>query len=120
MRHLAESLREISGVVAVTLGGSQAGGMAREDSDWDFGLYYRDLISADDVRALGFEGEVVEPGEWGRLVNGGAWLTLDGQRVDLLYRDLADVEHWTAEAEAGRVEVDRVGGGVAGNGAHLL
>jgi hypothetical protein len=35
-------------------------------------------------------------------MNGGAWLTIDGRRVDIHYRDLTDVEHWCAEAEAGR------------------
>src|SRR5687767_7735140 len=74
---------QVPGVVAVTLGGSRAGGVIHPDSDWDFGLYYRDTIRADDVRGLGFDGTVVEPGAWGRLVNGGAWLTVEGQRVDL-------------------------------------
>ena len=32
-----------------------------------------------DVRALGFDGEVFAPGEWGRFVNGGAWLRVDDQ-----------------------------------------
>jgi hypothetical protein len=100
-------------VLAVTLGGSRAGGVIHPDSDWDFGLYYRDAIRADDVRALGFEGTVVEPGAWGRLVNGGARLTVEGQRVDLLYRDLDVVRHWLEEAEAGRYEVDRVEGYLA-------
>jgi hypothetical protein len=120
MRELAERLDGIPGVAAVTLGGSRATDNARQESDWDFGLYYRGRISADDVRALGFEGEVVEPGEWGRLVNGGASLTVDGQRVDLLYRDLDVVEHWLAEAEAGRYEVDRVEGYVAGMATYVL
>jgi predicted nucleotidyltransferase len=120
MRELAERLRDIPGVVAVTLGGSRATGTEREDSDWDFGLYYRGRISADDVRALGFEGQAVEPGEWGRLVNGGAALTVEGERVDLLYRDLEVVEHWRAEAEAGRYEVDRVEGYVAGMATYVL
>jgi hypothetical protein len=97
-------------VVAVTLGGSRAGGVVHPDSDWDFGLYYRDAIRADDVRALGFDGPVVEPGTWGRLVNGGAWLTVEDQRVDLLYRDLDVVQHWLDEAEAGRYELDQVEG----------
>jgi predicted nucleotidyltransferase len=120
MRDLAERLRKISGIVAVTLGGSRASGAAREDSDWGFGLYYRGRIDADDVRALGLEGEVVDPGDWGRLVNGGAWLTVEGQRVDLLYRDLDFVEHWLAEANAGRYEVDRVEGYVAGMATYVL
>jgi hypothetical protein len=72
------------------------------------------------VRALGYEGTVVEPGEWGRLVNGGAWLTIDEVRVDLLYRDLDQVKHWTAEAEAGRFEIDLVEGFVAGMPTYAL
>jgi hypothetical protein len=120
MRDLGKRLRDLPGVVAVTLGGSRAGETAREETDWDFGLYYRGRISADDVRALGFEGEVVEPGEWGRLVNGGARLTVEGQRVDLRYRDLEVVEHWLAEGEAGHYEVDRVDGYVAGLATYVL
>jgi hypothetical protein len=107
-------------VVAVTLGGSRAGGAVHPDSDWDFGVYYRDSIEADDVRALGFEGTVVEPGAWGRLVNGGAWLTVEDQRVDLLYRDLGVVQHWLDEAEAGRYEVDWVEGYLAGMATYVL
>jgi predicted nucleotidyltransferase len=120
MEHLAARLREIHGVVAVTLGGSRARGLEREDSDWDFGLYYRGQLAADEVRALGWEGEVAEPGDWGRLLNGGAWLEVEGARVDVLYRDLATVEHWTSEAEHGRFEVDRVGGFVAGLPTYVL
>ena len=120
MRHLADKLHEIPGVIAVTLGGSQSAGTAADDSDWDFGLYYRGEIRAEDVRALGFEGTVVEPGEWGRLVNGGAWLTVEGERVDLLYRDLDFVQQWIAEAEAGRFERDRVEGYLAGMATYVL
>lgn len=120
MRELAERLIEIPGVVAVTLAGSRAGAAIHPDSDCGFGLYYRDAIRADDVRALGFEGTVVEPGTWGRLVNGGAWLTVDDQRVDLLYRDLDVVQHWLEEAEAGRYEVDQVDGYLAGMATYVL
>ena len=35
-------------------------------------------------------------------MNGGAWLSIDGRRVDVHYRDLHDVLHWCREAEAGR------------------
>ena len=40
--------------------------------------------------------------------------------MDLLYRDLEVVEHWLAEAEAGRYEVDRVEGYVAGMATYVL
>lgn len=117
---LAPALMRIPGVVAVTLGGSRAAGTATPTSDWDLGLYYRGTIDPADVRALGYPGAVSAPGEWGRIVNGGAWLTIDGERVDLIYRDLDEVVHWTAEAEAGRFEVFREIGYVAGIATYSL
>jgi hypothetical protein len=120
VRELAERLIEIPGVVAVTLAGSRAGGVVHPDSDWDFGLYYRDAIRADDVRALGFEGTVVEPGAWGRLLNGGARLRVEDQRVDLLYRELDAVKRWIDEAEVGRYELDQLEGYLAGMATYVL
>jgi hypothetical protein len=120
MEHLAERLARIPNVVAVTLGGSRATGSARPDSDWDFGLYYRRAIDPEDVLSLGFAGEVSRPGAWGPLVNGGAWLRVDGVRVDLCYRDLAVVQHWREEAEEGRFQVVREVGYVAGMATYVL
>lgn len=117
---LVERVARVPGVKAITLGGSRARGMARADSDWDFGVYYRGSIDTEAIRALDYPGYVAEPGDWGRIVNGGAWLDVDGERVDLLYRDLDVVEHWAAEAAAGRFEVDRVGGHVAGLPTYVL
>jgi hypothetical protein len=119
VRELTERPIEIPGVVAVTLRGSRAGGAIHPDTDWDFGLYHREAIRVDDVRALGFQGTVVEPEAWGRLVNGGGWLTVEDQRVNLRYRDLDIVRHWLAEAEAGRYEVDQVEGYVAGMATYV-
>src|SRR5215813_5854012 len=42
---------------------------------------------------------------WGPWVNGGAWLTIAGQRVDFLSRNLEHLERVIAEAEAGRYEL---------------
>jgi hypothetical protein len=109
VRHLADRLRAIPGVAAVTLVGSG-----------DFRLYYRGEIRVDDVRGLGFEGTVAEPGEWGRLANGGARLAVEGEQVDLLYRDLDFVRHAIDEAEAGRYEVDQVEGYLAGMASYVL
>jgi hypothetical protein len=120
VEEIAERLARVPGVVAVTLGGSRATGEAAAESDWDFGLYYRGTIDPDDVRALGWQGQVFAPGEWGAIVNGGAWLEVDGVRVDLIYRDLDEVLHWTAAAEQGRFRVDREVGYVAGIPTYLL
>jgi hypothetical protein len=112
--HLAPRLATIPGVVAVSLGGSRACGTERADSDWDFGLHYRGTLDPDDVRALGFGGQVFAPHEWGPVINGGAWLTVDGERVDLIYQDLDQVESWIADAEVGTFEIHRLVGYVAG------
>jgi hypothetical protein len=102
-RHVVERLAKVDGVVAIVLGGSRATGTAKPDSDWDFGVYYRGHLDTPAIRGVGWEGQVFEPGDWGGGVfNGGAWLQIDGRRVDLIYRDLDDVERRIAEAEQGR------------------
>jgi len=105
--HVADRLAALPGVTAVSLGGSRAVGTHRADSDWDLAIYYRDRFDPQDLRDLGWPGEVSEIGGWGGGVfNGGAWLTIDGRRVDVHYRDLAVVEHQITEAEHGRFEVE--------------
>jgi predicted nucleotidyltransferase len=102
--HVADRLAALPGVRAVALGGSRAQGTQRPDSDWDFAIYYRGGFQPDDLRGVGWEGEVSEIGGWGGGVfNGGAWLTVDGRRVDVHYRDLDVVEGELTEAERGRV-----------------
>ena len=102
----AGRLAALPWVAAVALGGLCAAGTATDSSDWDFALYYRGAFDPDDLRALGFDGEVFDVGAWG----GGAdeWrvpgLSVEGRRVDVMYRDLNDVEHWWKEAGSGRYE----------------
>jgi hypothetical protein len=120
VEHLAARLAAIPGVVAVTLGGSRATNTAVDGSDWDFGLYYRGRLDPADIVALGWPGPVFAPGDWGRIVNGGAWLTIDDTRVDLIYRDLDEVLHWTAAAGQGRFEIHREVGYVAGIPTYVL
>lgn len=101
---VADRLAALPGVLAVTLGGSRAQGTHTPDSDWDFAVYYRGpAFDPADLRGIGWEGEVHGIGDWGGGVfNGGAWLTVEGRRVDVHYRDLDVVEHELAEAEQGR------------------
>ncbi|MFG7944205.1 nucleotidyltransferase domain-containing protein [Streptomyces cacaoi] len=100
---LADSLAALGHVEAVTLGGSRATGTHGPDSDWDVAVYYRGAFDPAALRALGWPGEVSELGAWGGGVfNGGAWLTVEGRRVDVHYRDLDVVEHELAEAARGR------------------
>ena len=53
-------------------------------------------------------------------MNGGAWLTIDGTKVDLIYRDLNEVLHWTAAAGDGHFEIQREVGYVAGIASYVL
>jgi hypothetical protein len=73
-------------------------------------VYYRGPgFDPDSLRALGWPGEIFPIGGWGGGVfNGGAWLTAGPRRIDVHYRDLDDVEHRLAEAEAGRFGIERL------------
>jgi predicted nucleotidyltransferase len=107
LRDLAEQLTEVRGIHAVCLGGSRARGEHTAVSDVDLGLYYRPPL---DVRALGelakrvagLDASVTAPGEWGRWVDGGAWLRIEGTAVDWLYRDLDRVARSVRDAQEGR------------------
>lgn len=110
---LARRLGEIPGVAAVVLGGSFARGAAGPGSDVDLGLLYSEAapFAIDRIRALAREvddgGDPVVTGfyAWGPWVNGGAWLTVRGQRVDFLYRSVEHLERVIADAMAGRFEL---------------
>lgn len=110
---LAARLGAIPGVQAVVLGGSYARGRAVPGSDIDLGLFYSEAapFSIDSVRELAESVNdtpapvVTDFYQWGPWVNGGAWLTIKGQRVDFLYRNLEHVERVIADAEAGRYEL---------------
>lgn len=114
---LVDELAAIPGVIAVVLGGSRADGSSDGQSDWDLGLYYRGSL---DLAALGRHGDVYPPGSWGRLMNGGAWLTCGGEPVDVLLRDLDSVDHWTRRAQEGVFEIDALLGYLAGVPTYML
>lgn len=109
---IAQRLGGVEGVIAVALGGSSATSSADGESDLDLGLYYypstvpsRDALNhlaaeLDDANAAA---PFTHPGEWGPWVNGGAWLTVGGTRLDVLYRDLEQVTDTVRDCKAGRV-----------------
>ncbi|MEV1051898.1 nucleotidyltransferase domain-containing protein [Streptomyces sp. NPDC049887] len=107
---MAARLVDVRGVRAVVLGGSRARGTHRPDSDWDLGVHYRGRVDVAGLARLAAEltggpVEVAGPGGWGPWVNGGAWLTVGGHRVDWILRDLDRVERVWADCRAGRYEV---------------
>lgn len=118
--HVAEVVdlvARLPGTVAVVLGGSRAQGRHDPGSDWDLGVYYRGTI---DLGALAALGPVFPPGAWGRIMNGGAWLQRDGEKVDVILRDLDVVEHWTQRARQGVFERDALLGYLAGIPTYTL
>lgn len=117
----ADRLAALPAVEAVALGGSRAQGTHTAGSDWDLAVYYRGAFDPADLRSVGWEGEVSEIGGWGGGVfNGGAWLTIDGRKVDVHYRDLDVVEHELAEAKAGRFRVEPLLFHLAGIPSYLV
>lgn len=109
IEQMAARLTAVRGIRAVALGGSRARGSHRPDSDWDLGVYYRGSVDVSALTALagemtGAPVEVAGPGGWGPWVDGGAWLSVGGTRVDWILRDLDRVERVWAQCRQGRFE----------------
>lgn len=114
LAQLVERLRQVPGVAAIVLGGSYAAGTHHNGSDLDVGLYYAEAqpFAIDSIRhiAQAFSAAgaptVTDFYQWGRWVNGGAWIRTAAGKVDFLYRNLDQVDRTIADAEHGRVEHD--------------
>jgi len=112
LARVSARIAPVRGVRAIVLGGSRARGWHHAKSDIDIGLYYsgdldvaalnRAATALDDTHR---EGLATERGGWGRWVDGGAWLTIEGVAVDFLYRDLARVDCVIAEVQRGEFEI---------------
>jgi hypothetical protein len=112
MDRLERALGGVPGIRAIVLGGSRARGEATAASDYDIGLYYETDHPIDTGRlakaAMLLPGvansSVTAIGEWGPWIDGGAWLTVEGKRVDLLYRSIDKVRAVIDACHAGRIE----------------
>ncbi len=104
-------LSTVSGIKAIVLGGSRARGTHSPSSDIDIGIYYDGPML--DIDALNKAAQAVDnehranlispPGGWGKWVNGGGWLTIDGCSVDFILRDITRVEKVIEEGRKGVV-----------------
>ena len=109
---LVRALAGVPGIRVIVLGGSRARGEATAQSDYDIGLYYEGdylidigrLAKAAMLLPGAASSSVTAIGEWGPWINGGAWLTVEGKKVDLLYRDLGKVREVIEACQAGRIE----------------
>lgn len=114
LQELVNQLKHVQGVHAIGLGGSYASGDQRPDSDLDIGLFYYENqpLDIEHIRAIAAmlndspDPVVTALGGWGPWVNGGAWLTIQGQRVDFLYRNLDFVSATIDDCNAGSIRSD--------------
>lgn len=115
LTRLNSVLADVPGVQAVVLGGSRARGSAHAASDYDIGLYFKTAIPLDTERVLAAAKKVADDpaattatpvGEWGPWIVGGAWLSVQGRKVDLLYRNADAVEAVMKSCQAGLVTMD--------------
>ena len=115
LARIVPPLADVAGVVAVVLGGSRARGTASPGSDYDLGLYYGPDKPLDTECLLHVvrhfvdrpEAAAVTPvGGWGPRIVGGAWLSIEGRKVDLLYRGIEPVKAVIAECRAGHIAMD--------------
>lgn len=112
---VADAFAHAPGVLAISLGGSRARGWHHPGSDIDIGLYYAGSAARLDPRALSPIAQSLDDqrrpdlasphGGWGQWMDGGAWLTIDGVAVDLIYRDLDRVGAVIDEALKGQFQI---------------
>jgi hypothetical protein len=110
LKTITQQLSEIPGIVAIVLGGSYVRGTARPDSDLDIGIYYSEQSPPEIEAIRNFARKVSIPQhsptvtgfyEWGPWVNGGAWIQTVAGKVDLLYRNVEQVERVLKESQTG-------------------
>jgi hypothetical protein len=114
LQRIVPVLAGVPGVAAIALGGSRARGTATETSDYDIGLYYSAELPLDTNRLLlavrtfadaPETAEVTSIGGWGPWIVGGGWLSVDGRKVDLVYRNLDDVDRVIDACRAGKIDI---------------
>lgn len=115
LQRLVKLLSQVAGMKAIVLGGSHARGSARPESDIDIGIYYSDTAPlditaikqiADEVSKKDTLPTVTQFYEWGAWVNGGAWIDTDTGKIDLLYRNVEQLERVIEDAEQGKIQWD--------------
>lgn len=114
LQQLTDELRRVEGIAAIVLGGSYASGTQQETSDLDVGLYYAQErpFSIAAIRAIADSVSAESPAtvtgfyDWGRWVNGGAWIHAAQGKVDFLYRNLDQVRQTIVDAQQGIVHHD--------------
>lgn len=106
---IVSALKNVEGIAAIVLGGSHAAGFANEKSDLDIGLYYSEKSPFDIEKVRSIASSFSITGmplvtnfyEWGPWVNGGSWMMTAVGKVDLLYRNIDQVQRTITDAVNG-------------------
>jgi predicted nucleotidyltransferase len=115
IHRVVDRLQSIGGIAAIALGGSRARGNHTQKSDVDLGIYYKpenplDLIALNHLASElddNHRANLITPiGEWGKWINGGGWLKIEGVSVDFLYRDVAQVNRVIDDCKLGQITID--------------
>ncbi len=108
------ALASVEGIDGIGLGGSKNWDESDSHSDAHISIYYQDTIDWQELEtcltrlmeATRCEKVLYLPGEWGPLVNGGAWLTVDGEAVDILLRDTNRTQAVIEDCLKGNITLD--------------
>lgn len=116
-------IRTFPAVKGIILGGSRGTGSHHQDSDWDLVVYYEGDLNPDSFTSLAKKYKIIGQGDWGPWQFGGLQLWLgekSSEQVDILFRRLEDVLHWTEKARKGLFEVHLTSGSIVGVPSYKL
>ncbi|MBV8918902.1 nucleotidyltransferase domain-containing protein [Bradyrhizobium sp.] len=114
LQRVVTALGDVESIAAIVLGGSRARGMAHATSDYDIGLHFSSARPLDTDRLLlavktfvddPDAASVTAVGAWGPWIVGGAWLSVWGCKVDLLYRNVEAVGDVIEACRAGEISM---------------
>jgi len=126
---MTQCLRGVKGVECLVLGGSRARQTHTPDSDIDLGIYYSAAapLELEALQLLAQQNDdqhreqlLTAPGAWGRWINGGGWLTVNGLSVDWLYRDLDLAAAVIEDCLGGQIQIDYQKGHPHGFASHMF
>lgn len=115
IHYVVDRLQSVKGIAAIALGGSRARGNHTQKSDVDLGIYYQpenppDLVALNHLAAelddTHRQNLITPISGWGKWINGGGWLKIEGVPVDFLYRDVAQVSRVIDDCYAGQITID--------------
>lgn len=99
LNEIVADLQNVENIEAVVLGGSYATGNATKKSDIDIGIYYSENapFDIDSIKQIAEKYAIQKPTvtnfyDWGKWVNGGAWIKTNSGKIDFIYKNIEQLE----------------------------